>query len=302
MPTETEIELSAPVACPWCGASLGPDSERRPGRICCSGCGAATTSPWPSDEDLDRAYEHYRPPTGRFSGPGDRLLSALRARLARRIDDIAPPGPILDVGSGDGTLIRALRRRGRETVGIEREPGDGVVATDVRELEGHWAAVVFWHSLEHLREPGAVFEHAADHLLPQGVIVLAAPNAASLQARAFDDRWLGLDVPRHLVHLPLGAIKDRAQALGLELGRISHLRGGQVVFGWLHGLVGLLPGQPALYDAIRRPQARSAPLPPARRAVALAAATALLPVAAVLALTEAALQRGGSFYVELRRA
>lgn len=262
----------------------------------------AATVPWPTDTELEAAYERYRPAAGRFSGPGDRVLSSLRARLAGRIDEIAPPGTVLDVGSGDGTLLRALRGRGRDVLGIEREPGDDVVATDPRELEGGWAAVVFWHSLEHLREPGAVFDAAAARLAPQGVIVLAAPNAASLQSNLFGERWLAHDAPRHLVHLPLNAVAERARSLGLRLERVSHLRGGQSVFGWLHGLVGRLPGQPDLYDAIRRPEARSRPMSAGRRGGALLAGAFLLPVAAVLALAEAGLRRGGSFYVELRRA
>ena len=45
---------------------------------------------------------------------------------------------------------------------------------------------------------------------------------------------------------------------------MSHWRGGQALFGWLHGLVGSLPGRPDLYDAIRRPEARSRPLSPRR--------------------------------------
>jgi hypothetical protein len=80
------------------------------------------------------------------------------------------------------------------------------------------------------------------------------------------------------------------------------LRGGQVVFGWLHGLVGSLPSHPDLYDAIRRPAARQAALPPSRRALALSAAAVALPVAAVCALTEAGLRRGGTVYVEAHRA
>jgi hypothetical protein len=175
------------------------------------------------------------------------------------------------------------------------------VAADVRELEGPWAAVVFWHSLEHLREPGAAFDHAARRLLPGGVIVVTAPNTESLQAKAFGDRWFGLDIPRHLVHLPLSAVIDKAKGVGLDAQRISHLRGGQVLFGWLHGLVGALPGKPNLYDAIRRPEALNAPMPAATRAIALIAAGVVAPVAAVLSVAEALLRRGGSFYLELRR-
>ena len=133
------------------------------------------------------------------------------------------------------------------------------------------------------------------------MIVVAMPNAASLQASVFGDRWLALDLPRHLVHVPARALRDRLTGLGLRIERTSQLRGGQAVFGWLHGLVGALPGHPDLYDAIRRPAARSAPMTPGRRALALAAAVVLLPGAAAATLVEAALGRGGSAYVEARR-
>ena len=99
-------------------------------------------------------------------------------------------------------------------------------------------------------------------LEPGGVAVVAIPNPDSLQARAFGDRWLHLDLPLHLVHIPAPALLARLRELGMRIERVSYLRGGQVVFGWLHGIVGLLPGHPDLYDAIRRPEARRRPLSP----------------------------------------
>jgi SAM-dependent methyltransferase len=292
-----------PDVCAWCGAPLR-GGERLPGRIRCARCGAATTDPWPSAEELDRAYAgFYRPSGGRFSGPGDRLLRRLRASLARRLDRIAPAGPVLDVGAGEGVLVDALARRGREAVGLEREARPPRVrAGELADVDGGWAAVVFWHSLEHLPAAGEALERAARLLDEGGVMILAMPNPASLQALAFGDRWLGLDLPRHLVHVPGPALLDRMRDAGLRVERVSHLRGGQVVFGWLHGLVGLLPGRPDLYDAIRRPEARARGLSPGARKQALAGAAALLPVAIVAALGEAALRRGGSVYVEARRA
>lgn len=84
--------------------------------------------------------------------------------------------------------------------------------------------------------------------------------------------------------------------------RVSHWRGGQALFGWLHGLVGALPGRPDLYDAIRRPEARSQPLPRRRRTLILGAAAALLPLAALGAALEISVRRGGTVYVEARPA
>jgi SAM-dependent methyltransferase len=295
--------VSAATHCAWCGAAFGARARRLRGRCVCRACGVATTDPWPDDATLDRAYAGwYRPPTGRFSGPGDFVLSRTRARLSRRLDAAAPPGAVLDVGAGDGSLLDALHRRGRAAVGLERESTRADVrAAEIDAVDERFAAIVFWHSLEHLRAPAAALARAAQLLEPGGVLVVAVPNAASLQARAFGDSWLALDLPRHLVHIPAAALVARLRELGLDVERVSHWRGGQVVFGWLHGLTRLLPSHPDLYDAVRRPEARSTSLGGRRRAATLLAGALLLPVAAALAVAEIVLQRGGTVYVEARR-
>lgn len=292
----------APASCAWCGAPLGPSAQRLADRTRCPSCGAATTDPWPTADELEQAYAHYRPESGRFAGIVDALLRRTRSRLAARIDRLAPPGPVLDVGAGDGALLDALRDRGRRALGLERDSRrDDVHETDITELDGEWSAIVFWHALEHLPAPGRAMDHASRNLCPGGALLVAVPNSASLQAWVFGDRWFHLDLPRHLVHLPAAALTERLSSLGLEVTRVSHWRAGQGVFGWLHGLVGTLPGRPDLYEAIRRPEARSRPMPGGRRALALTAATALLPLAAVAAAVEVAARRGGTVYVEARR-
>ena len=290
-------------ACPWCGGRLEPASgawhvER------CPSCGVGVTRPWPSAEDLDAAYGMaYRPQSGRFGGPTEALLRRSRATLARRVHALAPPGPVLDVGAGDGTLVAALRAQGREAVGLERTatPAPGVRDARVEDLDSPFAAIVFWHSLEHLPDAAATLAAAARHLAPGGLLVVAVPDLSSLQARAFGDRWLALDLPRHLVHLPGDALVERLQRLGLEVRRRSAWRGGQVVFGWLHGIVGTFPGGPDLYDALRRPAARMHGQPAPKRLAAVVLGVVCAPAAALCAAVEVALGRGGSIEVEARR-
>jgi SAM-dependent methyltransferase len=288
--------------CAWCGAGVVP---KAPDLASCPACGSSTTYPAPSDDELDRAYESYRPPSGRFSAGGDRLLSVSRSRLARRIDRIAPPGPVLDVGAGDGTLVRALLFCGREALGLERVGGgDHVVGREIMgfdERTGEWAAVVFWHSLEHLRDPAGALDQASRLLAPRGVVVVALPNLGSWQAWVLGPRWFHLDLPRHLVHVPARALDAGLSERGLRIERVSYWRGGQLVFGWLHGLVGMLPGDPDLYEAIRRPEARSEAMRPLRRLATLAAGAALAPLAAALAVAEAIAGAGGTVYIEARR-
>jgi SAM-dependent methyltransferase len=263
----------------------------------------ATTSPWPSDEQLSAAYaDWYRPKSGRFSSVGDKVLRRTRAALADRLHRILPPGPVLDVGAGDGTLVDAFVRQGREVVGLEpHASGPHIRNAEVEEVDGNWSAVIFWHSLEHLRQPARALSHAAALLSPGGTLVVAVPNATSLQARVFGDRWLALDLPRHLVHLSPPALLSTIEALGLRVERVSYLRGGQVVFGWVHGFAGKLPGHPDLYDAIRRSEARQAAQSPASRLYALAAAVAALPFALAATAVEVAVRSGGTIYVEARR-
>lgn len=292
-------------ACIWCGELLDESAKRLPGRAVCARCGAATTDPWPTPGELERAYgTWYRPAGGRrFAFLGDRILDRTRALLADRLDAIAPPGPILDVGAGDGVLIDALRIRGREVLGLERDSRrEDIRDASIADLDGQWSAVVFWHSLEHLPAPGAAIEHCARLLVPGGLTVIAIPNTDSLQAAAFGDRWLALDLPRHLVHLPAKTLIARLERCGLRVERVSHVRGGQIVIGWLDGLVGLLPGHLRLYQSLRSSGARSMRLRIWQRAAAIAAGAVLLPVAAVCAAVEIVLRRSGTIYVEARHA
>jgi SAM-dependent methyltransferase len=301
---EWSLALAPPASqCAWCEHPFDGAESRRTGRVWCGRCGVATTSPWPSAAQLDEAYgDWYRPVTGRFAGLGDAVLRRTRAALASRLDRVLPPGPVLDVGAGDGTLVEAFVRRGREAVGLEpHSSGPHIRNTEIEEMSGAWAAVIFWHSLEHLRRPAGALSHAAGLLVPGGRLVVAVPNAASLQARAFGDRWFALDLPRHLVHLSPAPLLSKIGDMGLRVERVSYLRGGQVVFGWVHGLVAQLPWRPDLYEVIRRDEARRSAQSPARRLYALAAAGAAVPLALAAAAVEVAARSAGTIYVEARR-
>jgi SAM-dependent methyltransferase len=303
-----------PTRCVWCASPLGAGAVRLRGRTACGHCGAATTDPWPTEAELEAAYgTWYRPKEEtwseataggrRFAFGGDAVLDRTRALLAGRLDEIAPPGPILDVGAGEGSLVDAIGSRGRAVTGLER----GTARSDFEDLaieqirgDGAWSGIVLWHALEHLPRPGAAIREAARLLRPGGVLAIAVPNLASLQSRAFGDEWLHLDLPRHLVHLPAGTLISGLREAGFDVERVSYARGGQIVVGWLDGLVGLVPGLD-LYAAIRVPAARSERLSPLARVLSVAVGVALLPVAAAAAAVEIATRRGGTVYVEARR-
>ena len=306
MPSILPVRSAAQTAdsrCRWCSSPLEGHAKPRRNRLVCTACGVANTYPFPTADELDAAYSTwYRPASGRFAGAGDSFLKRSRGQLARRLNEIAPPGPVLDVGAGDGALLDALHARGRQATGIERKATRvDMRSGDLGEIEGRYAAIVFWHSLEHLPNPGQELESAAALLNPGGVLVVAVPNNDSLQAKMFGNRWLALDIPRHLTHITSTALIRKAEDLRLQVERVSYWRGGQVMFGWLHGLVLMLPGHRNLYDAIRRPDARSEPQSGGERLKTLATAVALAPLAALGVALEVALGRGGTVYMEARR-
>ncbi len=299
----SRTQARATVQCAWCDRRFDSTDEYLTGRVRCARCGVATTSPWPSDEQLSAAYaDWYRPQSGRFSGLGDKVLRRTRSALADRLHRILPPGPVLDVGpatapsSGpscaaavkpsassrthpDRTSVTPRSKRWTET---GRRSSSGIRLSTSASLPGLWV----------MRQRS---------LSPGGRLVIAVPNATSLQARVFGDRWLALDLPRHLVHLSPSALLSKVEALGLRVERVSYMRGGQVVFGWVHGFVGKLPGHPDLYDAIRRSEARQATHSPVLRLYALTAAVAALPFALAATAVEVAARSGGTIYIEARR-
>lgn len=292
------------ACCLWCGAALlHLPTERRPyAAVRCASCGTGTTIPQPTADELNSAYgDWYRPPQGRFRIGGDKLLRYLRGRTAHWVSSLSPPGPILDVGCGDGTMLDAFHRQGRRALGLERvSRREDVLAGSLADCEGGWGAIVMWHSLEHLAAPRQALAEAAARLVEGGIIVIAVPNWDSVQARVFGSRWLHLDLPRHLSHLTAGSLTAALLAEGLEPIEVSYRRGGQVVFGWLHGFVGWLPGHPDLYQAIRRPSARAVDGPVPRWLV-LVSAVFLGPLAVVAAGLEVMGRRGGTVCVVGRK-
>ncbi|MGA7434385.1 MAG: class I SAM-dependent methyltransferase [Solirubrobacterales bacterium] len=291
--------------CAWCGDTPLPDSGRRYGRAECARCGTATTDPAPTPEALNAAYGAWYWPTAgnRFSLIGDALLRRSRAVMAKRINQIAPPGAILDVGAGEGTLIDALESAGREARGLERESDHPRIENiTINEVEDQFSAVVFWHSLEHFGNPREMVNQAARILIKGGVVVIAVPNYGSRQARFFGDDWLHLDLPRHLVHLTDKSLAEGLERSGFVVTEVSATRAGQVVIGWLDGLVSRLPGDLDLYQSLRRKQARRIEISPARRVATIAAGVVLFPVALICAAVEIASKRSGTVYVEAHLA
>jgi 2-polyprenyl-3-methyl-5-hydroxy-6-metoxy-1,4-benzoquinol methylase len=233
-------------SCAWCEQPLAHGPLRAFGQLRCERCGATTALDWPADRELVPAPLRSAAPvqaTRRLCTLGEAARRHARRRLATRVARVAPPGPVLDVGSGDGMLLDALRATGRLTTGIaagqaRSEPRTGIRDADITELGGRYAAIVFWQSLGRLRAPGLALDHAVALLKPGGLLAIAQPSATRLQARALGERLVAPGVPRHRVLIPPQTLMERLRALGLQVERIDHLLDLPAPGGWLQSALG----------------------------------------------------------------
>ena len=101
-----------------------------------------------------------------------------------------------------------------------------------------------------MRDPRDVLAQAAALLAPGGVVLMAVPDAGSMQARVFGARWVHLDVPRHLFHFTESALTELLRTVGLTaVGTWKH----EVeldLFGWTQSALNLVLPEPNVLFAV----------------------------------------------------
>lgn len=188
-------------ACPICECRDYHRLASRPLGPCvltpaiCRGCGLTLIDPMWTDEEkeavvpssrrLHRARLADAPIEAghrRMIPRAERCMDFLR-RYIRSGDDV------LEVGSGDGTLLRLLRDHGARPIGsdldpegarfVERNLGIPVLVAPFEQAdfgERRFDAIVSAHVIEHVFDPVAVMARARALLKPNGLAFLETPN------------------------------------------------------------------------------------------------------------------------------
>ena len=76
--------------------------------------------------------------------------------------------------------------------------------------------ICLWHAIEHLEKPWDVLSAAVERLNPGGILLVAAPNQLSWQARLLGARWPHYDLPRHLFEISPVWLRKFAVQLGIS--------------------------------------------------------------------------------------
>jgi len=145
-------------------------------------------------------------------------------------------GRLLDFGCGGAGFARQMSEYGWSVEGldlsasvaarVQRELGIPVhVGTlphpDVRPAS--FDAITMWSSLEHVHDPRSVVRAAREALRASGIFLVYVPNLASWSFNVFREGWLGLDLPRHLIHFTPETLSDLLQREGFRVRRLQQI-------------------------------------------------------------------------------
>jgi SAM-dependent methyltransferase len=157
----------------------------------CEGCGLVALWPLPSNRDLAEYYsgdyvrEYEVPPIAhRFRDD----VPEARVRAARVRPLLEPATGLIEIGSGSGAFLDAVRPFVAGAAGVEPdEEGRSFIAgklgleawariEDVASSGRRFGIVTMFHVLEHVPDPVAFVRQTAALLAPEGKLVIEVPN------------------------------------------------------------------------------------------------------------------------------
>ncbi len=211
----------------------------------CRKCSLIYLNPRPDESVSGRFYEHegYTPfvsATGAASMQ-DKVYTALRSannRWKRNFIEkqAGRKGRLLDVGCGTGEFLQEMQSAGWDVRGVERDARAAAHAVEALRLsvvrggldalpspENSFDVITAWHVLEHLYEPHRAIVRMRDLLKKGGLLIIAVPNSASLDARIYRQNWIAFDTPRHLQHFTPAALQTMLKMHGFELRAMRSL-------------------------------------------------------------------------------
>jgi 2-polyprenyl-3-methyl-5-hydroxy-6-metoxy-1,4-benzoquinol methylase len=194
----------------------------------CNACAFVFLSPVPGD--LGRYY-----PAQYYDVPRNEAELMQRGEELQRwkldtVMALVGKGRLLEIGPAYGLFSALAKRAGFEVTAIEMDSrccsflrdtvGIQVVhsADTVAALEQLPAfdVIVLWQVIEHLPDPWAVLDAAADRLAPNGVLILDTPNPQAFQFGVLGRYWTHVDAPRHVTLIPAKLLTQHVARSGLE--------------------------------------------------------------------------------------
>ncbi len=237
-------ETNKSRACNLCGSAANAPLHQQLGIIKCADCGLVRADRVPPGEELQKLYseKYFRSSDSGALGYDD--YAADRANIEKTFDKrmaeierwTGRKGRLLDVGCAMGFSLEVARARGWEPHGIEisgfaceyAKSDLGVEVfhgrLDEAEFEAEYFDVItMWDYIEHSPDPAGEFRRASGLLKKGGLLVLTTPNIASLPARIWGPRWMGIKQDEHLFYFSPASIGEFLSKCGFKTVRLKHV-------------------------------------------------------------------------------
>jgi len=140
------------------------------------------------------------------------------------------PGSVLDIGCGQGWLLKFFAERNWQCKGIEVSEqaafhAKSILALDIsvgknssKKLpDNTFDVICLWHVLEHVKDAEKLLLEIHRLLRNNGQLLLGVPNAGSIEAKLGKQGWFHLDVPRHLIHFTESSLLNLLDKVGFQI-------------------------------------------------------------------------------------
>ncbi len=235
------------VPCNLCGSEDRAPycAENGLGLVQCQNCGLVYVSPRPEANELYALYgeTYFHNDDSGVVGYTDyirdepNIRKTFAGRLKRLERFIQPGGKALDVGCAAGFFLDEAHKRGWKVHGMDVS---GFAVQYVRERFGHdvrhgslldldympeaFDLLSMWDVIEHVPDPHAYVQRAAQLLRQGGIFALATPDVESLPARLAGRRWVGYKLSEeHVYYFSVRTLRRMLDEAGFEVIDVRHV-------------------------------------------------------------------------------
>jgi len=154
-------------------------------------------------------------------------------------------GSLLDIGCGNGDYLRIAAQIGWQVTGLDPDPQAAALDSGLNVRKGGlpetglpaeaFDMITLNHVVEHLHDPVASLREVFRLLKPGGRVWIATPNLESYSHLRFQENWIGLQAPGHLVlfnHRSMAQVLNTAGFERLHFSGVHRVARGYFTMSW----------------------------------------------------------------------